>query len=129
MRHAIKHDILLVPEKHADFHNISVGHNGLAIFAYIGLFILTFIMILTGFGLYADTSTWWFPKLFSWVSPVFGGDFALRLIHHITMWIILLFVIIHVYLVFYHDWLEGRGEVSSMFSGYKFVRKERIRKN
>ena len=33
----------------------------------------------------------------------------------------------HVYLVFYHDWLEGRGEVSSMFGGYKFVCDERLK--
>ena len=31
-------------------------------------------------------------------------------------------------LVLYHDWLEGRGEVSSMFGGYKFVREDRLKK-
>ena len=35
----------------------------------------------------------------------------------------------HIYLVFYHDWLEGRGEVSSMFGGFKFVREDRIKKH
>ena len=38
------------------------------------------------------------------------------------------FVVIHVYLVLYHDYVEGRGEASSMISGYKFVRSERFNK-
>lgn len=42
------------------------------------------------------------------------------------MWLILIIVITHIYLVLYHDWLDGRGETSSMLSGFKFVRKERI---
>jgi len=37
--------------------------------------------------------------------------------------------LVHIYLVFYHDWLEGRGEVSSMFGGYKFVNKDRLKDN
>jgi Ni/Fe-hydrogenase 1 B-type cytochrome subunit len=30
---------------------------------------------------------------------------------------------VHVYLVFYHDYVEGRGIISSMTSGWKFVEK------
>jgi Ni/Fe-hydrogenase 1 B-type cytochrome subunit len=43
------------------------------------------------------------------------------------MWLFIVFVIVHVYLVFFHDWLEGRGESSAMISGYKFVRSERFK--
>jgi len=28
--------------------------------------------------------------------------------------------LIHVYLVFYHDYVEGRGTTSSMIGGWKF---------
>lgn len=73
-------------------------------------------------------SSWWLPKLFSWVVPFFGGDFLTRSIHHFSTWAFILFALVHVYLVFYHDWLEGRGEVSSMFGGFKFVRRSRIKK-
>jgi Ni/Fe-hydrogenase 1 B-type cytochrome subunit len=69
----------------------------------------------------------WFPEMFTWVVPLLGGDFTARMVHHILMWPIILIIIMHVYLVFYHEWLEGRGEVSSMFSGYKFVRAERVK--
>lgn len=39
------------------------------------------------------------------------------------------FVVIHVYLVLYHDYIEARGEASAMISGFKFVRAERIKQN
>jgi Ni/Fe-hydrogenase 1 B-type cytochrome subunit len=126
--HVLKIDILLLNEKKPDIKNISIGHNGLAAVSYIALFFIALISVFTGFALYADTSSWWLPKLFSWVTPLFGGDFMVRTIHHIAMWGFILFILIHVYLVFYHDWLEGRGEVSSMFGGYKFVSEERLKK-
>lgn len=125
--HVLKVDILLLNEKEENINNISVGHNTLAALAYIGFFFFFILMILTGFGLYSSMSIGWFPDLFDWVVPLLGGDFTARMIHHILMWPIILIIIIHVYLVFYHEWLEGRGEVSSMFSGYKFVRAERVK--
>ena len=125
--HVIKHDILLMNPGTPDFTRIAVGHNTMAAMAYSGLFLLMAIQIFTGFGLYADNATWWLPKLFSWVVPLLGGDAAARLVHHIVMWLMVIFSVIHIYLVLYHDWLEGRGEVSSMFGGYKFVRKERVK--
>lgn len=125
-KHVIKIDILLQNERIHDVRNISIGHNSVAALSYVVLFLLAVIQVITGFGLYEDTATWWLPKLFAWVMPLFGSDFIVRQIHHITMWAFIFFTLVHVYLVFYHDWLEGRGEVSSMFSGYKFVSEERI---
>lgn len=127
--HVLKIDILLFNEDEEDLSNVSIGHNSVAAFSYIALFLLALIQVFTGFALYADMSDWWLPNLFSWVIPLFGGDFMVRTIHHITMWGFILFSIVHIYLVFYHDWLEGRGEVSSMFGGYKFVRRKRIKKS
>ena len=124
--HVLKVDVLLLNDKNHQFRNISVGHNTVAAIAYMAFFLLFIVMIFTGFGLYSSMSTAWFPQLFTWVVPLLGGDFTARMVHHLVMWPIILIAIIHIYLVFYHEWLEGRGEVSSMFSGYKFVRSERI---
>jgi len=126
IKHVLKVDVLLKNEEKEVLKNISVGHNYVASLSYVALFFLALIQIFTGFGLYAATSGWWLPKLFAWVPDFLGGDANTRLIHHIVTWLFILFTMIHVYLVFYHDWLEGRGESSSMISGYKFVRKERI---
>ena len=66
----------------------------------------------------------WFAHLFAWIVPLMGGDFAVRQWHHVFMWFFILFAIVHVYLVFYHDYVEGRGEISSMGGGWKFIEKE-----
>ncbi|NNE02583.1 MAG: Ni/Fe-hydrogenase, b-type cytochrome subunit [Eudoraea sp.] len=124
--HVLRVDVLLQNEKIHDVKNISIGHNSMAIISYLGMFFIALVQIFTGFALYADLSSWFLPKLFSWVIPLFGGDFMVRTIHHIATWIFIFFSMIHIYLVFYHDWLEGRGEVSSMFGGYKFVAESRI---
>jgi Ni/Fe-hydrogenase 1 B-type cytochrome subunit len=127
MKHVMKVDILLQNEKESDYTSIAVGHNPVAALSYFVLYLLCAAQILTGFALLAPTSTWFFPKLFAWVTGLFGNEFTLRSIHHAVTWLMIIFTLIHVYLVFYHDWLEGRGEVSSMFSGYKFVAKERLK--
>lgn len=128
MWHVIKYDIFLFNEKEYKYTSIPIGHNSVAAASYLVMFILAIVMILTGFALYAPTSTWFFPKMFLWVTDIFGGDeLAVRQVHHVVMWLFILFVVVHVYLVLFHDWLEGRGESSAMISGYKFVRKERFK--
>lgn len=110
-------DILMI--KKGAYH--SIGHNPLAGFIYFLTFVAFLVQTVTGFGLYADNSTWWFPKLFAWAQGLAGGDFLLRNIHHSVMWFFIIFIMIHVYLVFYHDYVEGNGEISSMGGGYKFI--------
>lgn len=124
--HVLRVDIFLLPRKKNDHEPLEVGHNVLAASTYTGLALLSLVMIFTGFGLYADNSTWFLPKLFKWVSPMLGGDIMTRMVHHATMWLIVIFTIIHVYLVLFHEWLEGRGNITSMLSGYKYVRSERM---
>ncbi|NLP57864.1 Ni/Fe-hydrogenase, b-type cytochrome subunit [Lutibacter sp. B1] len=126
--HVLKIDIFLLNEEKHDVRDISIGHNSVATLSYLVMFFIALIQVFTGFALYADMSSWWLPKLFSWVIPLFGGDFMVRTIHHIAMWLFIFFSMIHVYLVFYHDYIEGRGEVSSMFGGFKFVDETRLKK-
>jgi Ni/Fe-hydrogenase 1 B-type cytochrome subunit len=126
IKYVLKVDILLQNEEKEVLNNISVGHNYLASLSYVVLFLLALIQIFTGFGLYAPTSGWWLPKLFAWVPYVLGDEMTTRFVHHMSSWLFIIFTLVHVYLVFYHDWVEGRGETSSMISGYKFVRKERV---
>jgi Ni/Fe-hydrogenase 1 B-type cytochrome subunit len=103
----------------------SLGHNALAGFTYFLTFLAFLFQSLTGFGMYAAMSDSWLPHLFSWIVPLMGGDFAVRQWHHVMMWFFVVFSMIHVYLVFYHDYVEGRGVTSSMVGGWKFIEKER----
>jgi Ni/Fe-hydrogenase 1 B-type cytochrome subunit len=120
-----KKDILMLRGK----EHMSVGHNAMAGFIYFFIFLAFLVQTFTGFGLYTSMSTSWFPKLFSWVPFMFGGDIFLRQVHHWTMWFFILFILIHVYLVFYHDYVEGRGEMSSMGGGWKFIEEDVFKQN
>jgi Ni/Fe-hydrogenase 1 B-type cytochrome subunit len=60
--------------------------------------------------------------LFNWVVPLLGGDAGVRFWHHTFLWFFVTFVIVHIYLSFYHDYIEGRGTVSSIIGGWKFDR-------
>lgn len=112
-------DILQVQKRPLE----SIGHNSLAGFTYFLTFLAFLFQSITGFGMYSAMSHAWLPHLFSWIVPAMGGDFAVRQWHHVTMWFFVIFSMVHVYLVFYHDYVEGRGVTSSMVGGWKFIEK------
>jgi Ni/Fe-hydrogenase 1 B-type cytochrome subunit len=99
----------------------SAGHNSLAGLIYLLLFLVFLAQVATGFALYSAMSESWMGRLFAWVIPLFGSDLAVRQWHHLLMWFFPVFIIIHVYLVAYHDYVEGRGILSSMVGGWKFI--------
>lgn len=105
---------------------ISIGHNFLASLTYIALFLIFLFEVITGFALFSGMSGSYIPWLFTWIVPLMGGDGNVRQWHHIFMWAFVIFTIIHVYLVFYHDYVEGRAEMSSMFGGWKFEKDEEL---
>lgn len=116
MLEIIKVDILQVK----CINNPNLGHNALASFTYFLTFIAFLLQVLTGFGIYSAMSHAWIPSMFAWVPALLGGDAVTRDIHHILMWFFILFSLVHVYLVFYHDYIERNGTTSSMIGGWKF---------
>ena len=104
----------------------TLGHNSLAYFTYMGTGFLTVFQVASGFALYAPMSGFWFPHLFDWVMPLFGSEQNLRLFHYAGLWLFLVFTVIHIYLVFYHDYVEGQGVLSSMVGGWKFIETAKI---
>lgn len=116
----IRTDILMVKNRPVE----SIGHNTLASVIYFASFGAFLLQCVTGFGLYAKMSESLLPKLFAWTVPLMGGDLMARQVHHFMMWFFILFAIVHVYLVFYHDYIEQRGVTSSMIGGWKFIEEE-----
>ena len=99
--------------------------NPLARCSYAFLYVLVFIEILTGFGIYYMTD----PSgiggtLFGWVITLLGGEMMAHLVHHYVAWGIILFAIGHLYMVIRAEFMEGESEVSSMFSGSKILAHE-----
>lgn len=107
---------------------ISIGHNYLAGLTYIALFIIFIFQVIAGFALYSSMSGSYIPWLFTWIIPLMGGDANVRAWHHMSMWAFVVFTIIHVYLIFYHDYVEGRGDLSSMLGGWKFRKDDELNK-
>lgn len=97
------------------------GHNPLAASAYVAVFFGYLTMLATGFALYAEHAPNGFMhKLFSPLYLMFSSP-GLRLTHHLVMWFILCFVINHIYSAWLMDLKEKAGEMSSIFSGSKFI--------
>ncbi len=105
---------------------VAVGHNSLAYLTYFTTFLAFLLQVITGFAMYTRMSDAWLPSLFAWALPLFGGDFGLHMWHYAAMWYFILFTFVHVYLVFYHDYVEGHGVMSSMVGGWKFLHKDAL---
>jgi len=103
---------------------ISTGHNSLAAFIYFLTFLAFVAQSITGFALYSSMSHSFIPRLFTWVVPLMGGEMGVRYWHHLLLWFFVGFIIVHIYLSFYHDYIEGRGTISSIVGGWKFVREK-----
>ena len=113
----IKVDVLLLSPKPV----YDIGHNSLAAFTYFGLFIIMAIQTFTGFAMFCVSTNNIFEPFFTWLLFEMGGFFPVRNIHHILMWAFILFAIAHIYLVFYHDYIERNGIASSIIGGWKFI--------
>ena len=101
---------------------ISTGHNALAGLIYFFIFLAFLFQTITGFALYSNMSTSRLPRMFNWIVPLMGGEFQVRFWHHLFLWFFVTFIIVHIYLAFYHDYIEGRGTISSIVGGWKFER-------
>jgi Ni/Fe-hydrogenase 1 B-type cytochrome subunit len=74
-------------------------YNPLQKLTYMVLFPLgILVMALTGFALFTPTAS-----AFGWVAGILGGLNGVRLTHYLTMWVLIVFFMIHLYLVLVED--------------------------
>lgn len=112
----------LFMQPHSD---LWVAHNPLAQFAVFTSFVVgALVLMLTGFGLFAEQ---WpagvgYMKWFGWVGNIFGEPQAMRTVHHLAMWYVLLFALIHIYMVFREDITRGSTVVSTMINGIRMFK-------
>ena len=102
-----------------------LGHNQLAATAYVVLFALLLVEVVTGFALDGLMGAEPGATLFAWLRELVGSQ-TLRLIHHLAMWGILAIALFHVYSCILVDHLEHNGLTSSIVSGFKFPTREEI---
>jgi len=104
-----------------------LGHNPLAGSAYVLVFGLYFVEILTGLmmrGVSAPAGS-----LLHWcasLAPLVGGLWLARWFHHIAMWLLLGFMFHHVYSSVLMAHVEKTGTMEGIFSGWKWARRREL---
>jgi len=105
------------------------GHNPLATLSmHIMLVWGLVFMLITGFALYGEGTgmgTWQYEMFSSWVIPLFGQSQDVHTWHHLAMWYILVFVIIHIYVAIREDIMSRQSIVSTMISGWRMFKDNR----
>ncbi|MCB1504969.1 MAG: Ni/Fe-hydrogenase, b-type cytochrome subunit [Hyphomicrobiaceae bacterium] len=102
------------------------GHNPLATLVMHILFVWGIVfMIVTGLALYGEGTgmgSWQHTLFTSWVVPLFGQSQDVHTWHHLGMWVIVCFAIIHIYAAVREDIMSRQSIISSMFSGWRTFR-------
>jgi Ni/Fe-hydrogenase 1 B-type cytochrome subunit len=99
-----------------------VGHNPLAGAAYVLVYGLCLIQIMTGLMLRGvDAPAGSLLHGFVSLAPLIGGLYIARWIHHIVMWLLLGFMLHHIYSSVLMGHVEKAGIMDSIFTGWKWV--------
>jgi len=105
------------------------GHNPLAVLTMHFMYVWGIVfMIVTGFALYGEGAgydSWQFQWFSSWVIPLFGQSQDVHTWHHMGMWVIIVFVMIHVYVAVREDIMSRQSIISSMISGWRQFKDDR----
>ena len=111
---------------HSDSYNI--------VFFTIFHLLLVF-MLLSGLQLYvhglasgiSSIGAWWPAMLHlatDWTLEVFGGNMGVRIAHHTSMYLFLVWVMCHIYYQVWRTIFWREGDISIVVGGSKFVREE-----
>jgi Ni/Fe-hydrogenase 1 B-type cytochrome subunit len=104
-----------------------VGHNPLAQLSMFAMYTLgSVFIIVTGLALYAEQWGWgtWQMNAMGWVFGLLGGPQMVRTLHHFAMWYLVLFAIIHMYMVFREDIMSGESVIGTMINGIRTWKRE-----
>ena len=102
-----------------------LGHHPLQQLSYTAIYLVVIVQVVTGFAMYGLSDPGgFFHTVFSWVGPLFGGIQNARFAHHALTWILITFIPLHIYFAFRADVMDREGEMSSIFSGGRFVRSD-----
>jgi Ni/Fe-hydrogenase 1 B-type cytochrome subunit len=114
----VKYYLFLMP--HARTYQ---GHNPLAMAGMFFMYVLgTVFMILTGFAMYGEglgTNSWAYAAFSSWVLPLLGYSQNVHTLHHLGMWYLILFTLVHMYMVVREDIFSDETVISTMVSGWR----------
>jgi Ni/Fe-hydrogenase 1 B-type cytochrome subunit len=102
--------------------NRYVGHNPLARLMMVMLFLLVgLFMVVTGFAMYGEGTQAgsWAHTVFGWVIPMMGQSQDVHTWHHMGLWVMVVFVVLHVYAAVREDIMGRQSIISTMVSGFR----------
>lgn len=104
-----------------------LGHNPLALLVMFFYVLMSFFMLFTGFALYGEGAgiDSWQYRLFGWVIPFLGASQDVHTWHHIGMWAIIVFVMVHMYIAIREDIMARTTMISTMVNGWRFFKDTR----
>ncbi len=103
-----------------------VGHNPLAGVSYLVVYLLCLMAAITGYALFGMSSDLWLMEGFAKLLPLLGGPQTARWIHHVIMWLLILFIVHHIACAVLVARVSQNAAIDSMFSGFRFVKPERL---
>ncbi len=103
-------------------------YNPLQFMAYLGLYIAIIMISITGLILYVHVyhegmGGFLFDSMRS-LEVMMGGLAFVRELHHIFMWIFIIFLPIHVYLAVFNSVHGKQGAMDSIISGYRWIKED-----
>lgn len=108
---------------------VHMGHNPLAQLGMLTCVGLVTVMILTGFGMYAQTSNAAvlqpFKHVLDFAYLIGGNGQDLHSWHRLGMLLLMAFVVIHLYMVIREEIMGRTSLVTTMFNGFRYVRSKK----
>ncbi len=101
-----------------------LGHNPLALLVMFIYLLMSVFMVLTGFALYGEGmgADSWQALFFGWVIPWLGSSQETHTWHHLGMWGIIIFVMLHVYIAVREDIMGRTSMVGTMINGWRIFK-------
>jgi Ni/Fe-hydrogenase 1 B-type cytochrome subunit len=101
-----------------------IGHNPAAQASMFCLLLLFTFMICAGFAMYSEGTgrDSWQYAMFGWVFSIFPNSQDVHTFHHLGMWAIVIFVMLHVYAAVCEDIVSRQSTISSIVSGERVFR-------
>ncbi len=93
---------------------------------FLLLHLLMVFQLVTGFQLYVHALSpdyWWAQMIHlgtDWIEWVLGGNQMVRLTHHISLWIMIAGIIVHIYIQVAKTIIWRDGHITSIVGGYKY---------
>lgn len=104
-------------------------YNPLQFLAYIGVYVSIIVISLTGLILYVHVYHEGLGGvMYDMLRPLevlLGGLAFVRELHHIFMWVFIVFLPIHIYLAVFNSVYGKSGAMDSIISGYRWIEEEK----